>query len=194
MNRYLAIPLVFTLISFCVVYCSQSTLGKSNKSDLALNAATVNGSVARSANPVSYDDAKTMILDQWPILEGYRFGSRMMPTQRLYATIGELAHLGVDSKEARESPSFLLCLHIVARALPEKAASNLTLRHGQSVAAGSNMFPIHVDRYSREVQIFADWQWQEYSSWRDTNLPKYKELAGWKNSTNDASKLNRVQN
>ena len=156
MNRYLAIPSAMSLVLF-VGLLAKSSFGVSSNS----TAPTSVEAATYVSAPLRIEDAEIAVLDQWPTLSEFQWGSRRGPTQSLYATL--------DLRMTQTS--FLGRMGVTARhAKPETTTD---------VKNGRSTFPIHVDRSTGDVLIFADYQWQDYPTWRDQNLPQYLEVTGW---------------
>lgn len=175
MNRYLSIPLALTLVAFCGVYFSKFSYGEPFP-PITSNETTVAGTTTvANAAPMSFEDARIMILDEWPTLGVNAFASRMGPTQPLYATLGPVAELGEDNNPDLEAEHLHCSLYVSARPMPKKNGKKKVALAWHSE---SKNYAIHIDRYTREIMIF-DNQWQSYATWKKTALPYYIELTGW---------------
>lgn len=176
MNRYLSIPLVLTLVGFGFVYFSSSSYGE--PIDSAAIASVNNAKATGNIKPIVFEDVKTLVLDGWPTLGVHHLASRMGPTQPLYASMGPVAQLGKDGKPDLEAEHYHCSLRLVARPKPTPKSNLKETPKVNLFARSYNNFAIHVDRYTREIMIF-DNQWQDYSKWKETALPHYKQLTGW---------------
>ena len=156
MNRYLAVPFAMSLVLF-VGILAKSSFGDPSSVTPSTNAEPT----TFVSSPLRIKDAEIAVLDQWPTLSEFQWGSRRAPTQSLYAAL--------DLRMTQTS--FLGCMSVNAR--HEKPDTTTSVKNGQSI------FPVHVDRSTGDVLIFADYQWQDYPMWRDANLPHYMEATGW---------------
>jgi len=113
------------------------------------------------SSPLTTDQASTLILDGWPVDQGFfDYGSRGEPDQYFFGRHGQIAGTGNDG-------GFLTTFDIMCK-----------FRIKNDPKLGNKRFPIHINRYSGLVRIFADQQWQSYDDWRENNLPIYYEAAG----------------
>ncbi len=169
MNRYLALPLALSIICFAGVYCSvQRSYGEPIKRTIT------------KKSPLSFDQARTQILDGWPTLDEHAFGSRKMPTQQLYAELQEFAWRNKPTLP-KDQNSILTSIRISARpmfsiAADQKRAQETIEKHGLQK---NRWLPLHVDRLTHEVKIFHNHSWRPYPEWRDEYLPIYFKATGW---------------
>ncbi|NND95728.1 MAG: hypothetical protein HKN47_00195, partial [Pirellulaceae bacterium] len=134
---------------------------------------------------LSYDQTRTFVLDQWPIASRNLIGSRAMPRSSFHATLERMASRELNVGDVDDATSFLCTLRIDAEVFPDWRQ---LVTYPESARAesqpddpllGVNHFPIHVDRTTQAIHIFADQKWQPYSQWRDGNLAKLKRLTNW---------------
>ena len=207
MNRYLAIPLGLFLVGFAVTYFSQTEIGRSSLTSSSVFAATTSSPMITNTSSkvpptpeppklMALNDAKVMVLDQWPNNSEYRMMSRALVFPPLYATLGELADAtsGLEGSGSRSGKPKAVSGedrdNIVENNQEQYSADrssflftlNIFSMHGglDGAPAGTSSFPVHVDRITQSTHIFADSSWQKYTSWRDRTLPIYKELGSKK--------------
>ena len=170
MNRYLALPLALSVICFACVYTAQSSYGEPAKRAVTNKA------------PLSFDQARTQILDGWPTLDEHAFGSRSMPSQPLYAELQEFVWQTKPTLSDDQN-SILTSIRVTAWSASKDAKER---ERGQELIKNFGLqkvgwLPLHVDRLSHEVKIFHNHSWRPYEEWRDEYLPLYLEATGWKN-------------
>ena len=184
MNRYLTIPLVASMFVFVAVLHSNSSTGEPprTKGQTLTSASSSYTRYETKPELIDAKQAETLVLDQWPVSET-RFLSRAMPRTTLQADLHFAEHASEDS-------SFLATLFIRATLNVQKLEPNnltfdnvtsdeMSMQGGMAINRPNTIFPVHIDRYERTVNIFAENQWQPYDQWRDQNLPKFKELTGF---------------
>ena len=176
MNRYMIAPLLATLVVFALVLHHQA---QNSGSSSAVGASSHLASLGRHSRGESdllpYEEAEQRILAQWPSLNPREVFSRRVPTQSLYATLWPDESSGVEHAET----SFLCTLFINAIPAVADTNQNAEMMGVGKVQAASPHFPIHVDRETAKIRIFADSRWQSYATWRDMKVPEYRKLTGF---------------
>ena len=170
MNRFLAIPLGLSFLLFVAVFCSKSTVGK-NATFYSGATQMETGALQQEQEPesselLSLEKIRTRVLEGWPTVGQYQWGSRAMPRVSNYAELG----IAQARNTQLDDTSCLLTSLIVVR---ERSRDCYTL---------------YVDRTSSEVKIFADEVWRPYEEWKEGYLPEYLE------SVHSNSKLETVKN
>ena len=189
MNRYLAIPLSLSLVLFAGVYVSHGSLGQikqsSSKSDSTLPSTGSNQQSesrgfedepkkSESAQLLSFDQARTLVLDGWPTISPNKWGSRARPNISACAELAETMRGSWRKPELGDASCILTSIVTVnEQAKPgENAKVTFWNRPAQvSVLDRRSNFPLHIDRRTKEIKIFANETWQPYDEWRDKNLP-----------------------
>lgn len=221
MNRYLTIPLGLSFLLFAGAYLSHGSFGQSKQSSSSSDSTLPSaGSIQQSksrgfedepkkseASPLlSFQQARTLVLDGWPTVGSYHWGSRGTPRVSSYAELADAMRpsrerellaekeFNGDSNELDEFESDDLAASGSGRGSAGNASciltsiviingeANPTQKAGVSFAPGPakasvldqhSTFPLHVDRRTKEIKIFANETWQPYDKWRDENLPVF---------------------
>ena len=155
MNRFLVVPLALSCSLFVGVLYTKTSMGEN-----AAAYSTQESTLTEEEEPqeqeagelLSLSEIQTLVLDGWPTVPRSAWASRARPKILSFAELGgarEAVKLG-------NKPSFLTSL--------------IVYENGNRV-----YFPLHVDRASGEVMIFAGGggNWVVYAKWRDSYLPKY---------------------
>lgn len=155
MNRYLVVPLVLSCLLFVGVLCSKASVGKSATAYSTQEPTLTEQDEQQEQEEselLSLDEIRTLVLDGWPTVPRSAWASRAGPRISSYAELTG----GRGAVELGNDTSFLTSLTV--------------LENGNRV-----YFPLHVDRVSGEVMIFAGRRgnWMVYTNWRDGYLPKY---------------------
>ena len=156
MNRFLAIPLSFSFLLFVAVVCSKSTVGKSPTSYFGGNQLET-GSLQQdpeSSELLSLEEIRTHVLEGFPTVGRYQWGSRAMPHVSTYAEL----RVAKGRQELDDTPFLLTSLIVVNE-------------------NDHDRFPLFVDRTSSDVKIFVDEVWRPYEEWKQSYLPQYLETA-----------------
>ena len=167
MNRFLVFPLCISLLGFGVFYAVQPTAATAKVNRMNINRVA---SKKVAAQPLSVAEVETLVLDGWPTLDPSMRFYRVLPRQKLYAEIGQLAQEG----EGQEDADYFLCslyVHVPSHKIRQVASGGLAIPRTD--------FPLHIDRYTGNVQIYDEFQWTDYASWRNEKLPYFKEISGW---------------
>ena len=173
MNRFLTAPLVATLFVFVAVLCSQQSTGEPPQT---LTTATSSYDYHDiKVDLLTAKQAETLVLDQWPTSEPLIL-SRVMPRTKLMAELRIAEHTSND--HSLLGTLFVNATPKIQKLNPQELQAEM-MSGGMTVNRPNNVFPIHIDRYARNIKIFAENQWQPYPQWRDVNVPIYKELTGW---------------
>ena len=170
MNRYLTVPLVLSFVLFAGVYFSHTSYGQGKQANESLPASTEPASTeavlekkeAESETLLSYNDARTIVLDGWPTVGNYNWGSRAAVRIESYAELGETMMrplAALQENKLGDDPSILTSL--------------VLFNIYASPKDRSEKFPVHIDRQTKVVKIFDNNKWQSYSEWRETKLPVF---------------------
>jgi len=188
MNRYLAIPLGLSFVLFTGVYLSHGSFGQTKQSSsksgstLASTGPTqqsksrsVEQKELESAPLLSFDQARTLVLDGWPTISPNQWGSRVRPNISACAEIAETMR-GNWRRKPELGDAACILTSIVTVNEQAKPAENAKATFGNrraqiSVLDRRSNFPLYIDRRTKEIKIFANETWQPYDKWRDENLP-----------------------
>ena len=219
MNRYLTIPLGLSFLLFAGVYLSHGSFGQSkqssSKSDSTLPSNVSNQQSesrgfedepkkSESSPLLSFEQARTLVLDGWPTVGFYHWGSRGAPRTSAYAELADAMRRPSRERELLAEKEFngdsnkldafesdttssgegrgpagdasCILTSIVIVNYKAKPIENEGMSFGHRTAKVSVLdprsnFPLHVDRRTKEIKIFANETWQPYDKWRDENLP-----------------------
>lgn len=163
MNRFLAIPLGLSCLLFAGVFLSES-IGKTRTSyavqvsspqEQELLPGEADEQEADTSELLTLDQARTLVLDGWPTAGKYAWGSRAAPRVSAFAELQEFLWRPREQTQLTDEPCILTSLVVVS---------------GETV-----YFPIHIDRKTQAIKIFAEQTWKPYTEWRDGYLPGFLE-------------------
>ena len=164
MNRYMTIPLAVSLACFTTVFLVQSKSNPSTESTFfnslahSIRTTRVVQVEEKPNEKLSFAQAKTLLLEAWPVHRDRDIQSRAAPRRRS-AWVQRPLHEISDEQTS---------IHTSLTAMdPEDNHST---------------FAIHVDRVSHEIKIFNGRAWDDYSVWLEQNLATYEPKAAQSDS------------